>query len=356
MDMPVVPTAVLIDPDASAREETRRLLSAAGISVVAHAGYGPEALRVAVETSPSLLVVAARGVPERVLVLLERLRATLPQAPVVVYGMTALTSQVMAVGARACLPDRPGERLGAVIDHILAIEERLRRYGEAPPQGGAVLAVVSARGGVGKTTVAAGLAAAFGCRLGLATVLVDADPYGGAAGLLPRDRGAPPVLAASSLEEAPRLASTSDWVVIDTPSGLREEALRALELCDMAVLVTTPDVAVLREHARALSQLADWGFPRDRLLLALDRVNPSQRAAAAEVARALDCPVAADIPYDRRLRRLADEGVTPVLAQPSSAAAKAIVALARALAGVPAAAGGGSLLDRLLRRFRRSGR
>jgi len=347
--MPLAATAVLIDPDEQAREEVRRLLSAAGIAVVGHAGYGPEALRVALAASPSVLVVAARGTPERVVVLLERLRGAVPGAPLIVYGMPSLAAEAMAAGARACLPDRPGDRLAGAIARVLAAEERIRRFAESPPQGGSVLAVVSARGGVGKTTVATGLAAAFACRLGLQTVLVDADPYGGAAGLLPRDRGAPPVLAASSLEEAPQLAATSDWVIIDTPSGLREEALRALELCDLALLVTTPDVAVLREHARALSQLADWGFPRDRLLLVLDRVHPSQRAAAAEVARALERDVAADIPYDRQVRRLAEDGATPVLVRPASAAARAIVAFARTLAGIPADGRLHHLLGRLLR-------
>jgi MinD-like ATPase involved in chromosome partitioning or flagellar assembly/CheY-like chemotaxis protein len=341
---------VVIDPDAAAREEVRGLLSAGGIAVIGHAGYGPEALKVASATSPGVLVVAARGLPERVVVLLERLRAALPATPILLYGMPSLAAEAMAAGARACLPDRPGDRLLEAIARVLAAEERIRRYGDMPPQGGTALAIVSARGGVGKTTIAAGLAAAFSVHLGLAAVLVDTDPYGGAAGLLPRERGAPSVLSAASLEDTPGLAAAHDWVVIDTPAGLREEALKALELCDLAVIVTSPDVAVLKEHVRALRQLADWGFPHERLLVAVDRVHPSHRAPAGEVAQALDHPVAADIPYDSRLRRLADEGITPVLARPSSAAARAIIAFARTLAGLETtSAHRGGLLRRLVR-------
>jgi MinD-like ATPase involved in chromosome partitioning or flagellar assembly/CheY-like chemotaxis protein len=333
MAMPAVPPVMLIDPDEAAREEVRRLLSVSGLAVTAHAGYGPEALRLLRETSPSLVVMALRGIPQRALIMLEQVRALAPGTPVVLYGMPSLAAEAMALGARACLSDRPGEALVEAARRVLAVEETLRRRaGEAA--GGMTLAVVSARGGVGKTTVAAGLAAAFAARLGLSTVLVDCDPYGGAAGLLPREKGAPATLPASALEEAPQLAARHDFVVIDTAAGLREEALQALEVCDLALLVTTPEVSVLREHARALEQLAGWGFPADRLLLVLDRTHPSHRASAAEVAQALDRPLTADIPYDRQLRRLAEEGITPVLGASSSPAARALVALACRLAGV----------------------
>jgi MinD-like ATPase involved in chromosome partitioning or flagellar assembly len=333
MAMPAVPPVMLIDPDEAAREEVRRLLSVSGLAVTAHAGYGPEALRLLRETSPSLVVMALRGIPHRALIMLEQVRALAPGTPVILYGMPSLAAEAMALGARACLSDRPGEALVEAARRVLAVEETLRRRaGEAA--GGMTLAVVSARGGVGKTTVAAGLAAAFAARLGLSTVLVDCDPYGGAAGLLPREKGAPATLPASALEEAPQLAARHDFVVIDTAAGLREEALQALEVCDLALLVTTPEVSVLREHARALEQLAGWGFPADRLLLVLDRTHPSHRASAAEVAQALDRPLTADIPYDRQLRRLAEEGITPVLGASSSPAARALVALACRLAGV----------------------
>jgi MinD-like ATPase involved in chromosome partitioning or flagellar assembly/CheY-like chemotaxis protein len=348
MAVPAVPPVLLIDPDEAAREEVRRLLSVSGLAVTAHAGYGPEALRLLRETSPSLVVMALRGIPQRALIMLEQVRALAPGTPVILYGMPSLAAEAMALGARACLSDRPGEALVEAARRVLAVEETLRRRaGEAA--GGMTLAVVSARGGVGKTTVAAGLAAAFAARLGLSTVLVDCDPYGGAAGLLPREKGAPATLPASALEEAPQLAARHDFVVIDTAAGLREEALQALEVCDLALLVTTPEVGVLREHARALEQLAGWGFPADRLLLVLDRTHPSHRASAAEVAQALDRPLTADIPYDRRLRRLAEEGITPVLAASSSPAARALVALACRLAGVD---GPGAQRHSLMHRLR----
>jgi MinD-like ATPase involved in chromosome partitioning or flagellar assembly/CheY-like chemotaxis protein len=349
MAMPAVPPVLLIDPDEAAREEVRRLLSVSGLAVTAHAGYGPEALRLLQETSPSLVVMALRGIPQRALIMLEQVRALAPGTPVVLYGMPSLAAEAMALGARACLSDRPGEALVEAARRVLAVEEALRRRAGEAAAGGMTLAVVSARGGVGKTTVAAGLAAAFAARLGLSTVLVDCDPYGGAAGLLPREKGAPATLPASALEEAPQLAARHDFVVIDTAAGLREEALQALEVCDLALLVTTPEVGVLREHARALEQLAGWGFPADRLLLVLDRTHPSHRASAAEVAQALDRPLTADIPYDRQLRRLAEEGITPVLGASSSPAARALVALACRLAGVD---GPGAQRHSLMHRLR----
>ena len=195
MAMPAVPPVMLIDPEEAAREEVRRLLSVSGLAVTAHAGYGPEALRLLRETSPSLVVMALRGIPPRALIMLEQVRALAPGTPVVLYGMPSLAAEAMALGARACLSDRPGEALVEAARRVLALEETLRRRaGEAA--GGMTLAVVSARGGVGKTTVAAGLAAAFAARLGLSTVLVDCDPYGGAAGLLPREKGSPATLPA----------------------------------------------------------------------------------------------------------------------------------------------------------------
>jgi len=354
--VPAVPHVLLIDPDEAAREEVRRLLSVSGLAVVAHAGYGPEALRLLRQSSPSLVAMAMRGVPQRALIMLEQVRALAPGTPVLLYGMPSLTTEVMALGARACLPDRPGEALVEAAHRVLAAEEALRRRAAEDTLGGTALAVVSARGGVGKTTVAAGVAAAFAARMGLSAVLVDCDPYGGAAGLLPREKGAPATLPPSALEEASELAARHDFVVIDTAAGLREEALRALEACDLALLVTTPEVGVLREHARALEQLASWGFPADRLLLVLDRTHPSHRASAADVAEALGRPLAADIPYDWRLRKLAEEGVTPVLGAPSSPAARALAGLACRLAGIPGPEGRGGLLARLLAPLRPGGR
>jgi hypothetical protein len=119
----------------------------------------------------------------------------------------------------------------------------------------AVIALVSMKGGVGKTTIALGLASA-GWQRGDRVLLVDADPLGNATGVLDsRDPAAAAEqgpwqsrwgeqvrLADGSVlgSELSRLRAEHDIVIIDSPPALGEVPMSALAAADVAVIVTEP--------------------------------------------------------------------------------------------------------------------
>lgn len=119
-----------------------------------------------------------------------------------------------------------------------------------------IIAVLNGKGGVGKTTTAVNLAAAFSEKQKV--LLVDADPQGSAAWWSGRsDKG----MGFNLVQETdPQLLSELrkiegyDLVVVDTPPALRSEALTAVvAISDYLVLPTPPapmDLAVLIETVR----------------------------------------------------------------------------------------------------------
>ena len=107
------------------------------------------------------------------------------------------------------------------------------------------LAVISRKGGVGKTTLSVNLAVAA-WRAGLKTVLVDLDPQRSASlwGRI-RSHSGPAVVTASAgkLFTAWSAASNSgcDLMVIDTPAADGDETLQAARLADLSLLVCRPN-------------------------------------------------------------------------------------------------------------------
>ena len=107
------------------------------------------------------------------------------------------------------------------------------------------LAIVSRKGGVGKTTMSVNLAVAA-WRGGLKTVLVDLDPQRSAAlwGRI-RNRPGPAVVSASAGKLFPVWSAAAnsgcDLMVLDTPAADEDETLQAVRLADLALLICRPN-------------------------------------------------------------------------------------------------------------------
>ncbi len=124
------------------------------------------------------------------------------------------------------------------------------------------LAVLSRKGGVGKTTLSVNLAVSA-WRAGLRTVLVDLDPQRSAAlwGRI-RDRPGPAVISTTAGKLFPVWSAAEnagcELMLLDTPAGGEDETLQAIRLADMCLLVCRPnrfDIDALQHSIDLVRQL-----------------------------------------------------------------------------------------------------
>jgi ATP-binding protein involved in chromosome partitioning len=290
----------------------------------------------------------------------ERLLARQPGISRVTAVLTA-HSEPPATAASA--PGRPGHGPAAKPKLLAGI--------------GAVVAVASGKGGVGKSTVAVNLAVAL-ARQGLRVGLLDADIYGpslprmlGLAtrpevrggrmipleawgvqamsiGLLVAEETAmiwrgPMVMGA--LEQ---MMGQVDWdpldiMIVDMPPGTGDSQLTMAQRVDLAgaVIVSTPQDIALLDARRGVAMFAQTGVP---VLGLIENMSffccPAcgQRAeifghggARAEAAR-LGCDFLGEIPLLLDIRTAADAGTPVAAAAPDSDAGRAFAAIARRLA------------------------
>jgi ATP-binding protein involved in chromosome partitioning len=235
-----------------------------------------------------------------------------------------------------------------------------------------VIAVASGKGGVGKSSLSANLAAAFST-LGLKTGVLDADVYGYSIPhmlgihqtpvavdkmIVPPVRGDLKVMSIGFFldENAPvmwrgpmlhraleQFLSDVHWgeldvLVVDMPPGTGDVAISLGQLLPRAeaLVVTTPHKAAQQVAVRAAQMARKTNM---RLLGVVENMSflvgsgeelfgsGGGEALAAEI----EAPLLARIPFDPKLAALADEGEPIVLIEPEAEVSRAIVALAQAV-------------------------
>jgi ATP-binding protein involved in chromosome partitioning len=262
---------------------------------------------------------------------------------------------------------------------------------EKPPHVRQAIAVASAKGGVGKSTVAVNLACAF-ARLGYRTGLLDADVYGPSAPILlglkdqpevDQDKRLIPLEAFGVLavsigllvkEDAPMIwrgpmASSAltqllmevawgaeerplDLLVIDMPPGTGDIQLTLAQKLrlDGAVIVSTPQELALADVRRGAAMYArtntpvlgiieNMAFFEDPTTLAPIEIfgRGGARAAAAQ----LGAPFLGEIPIDIALREGSDAGRPVTACAPETPLALRFVAMAADIAERLKAGGAG---------------
>lgn len=298
-----------------------------------------------------------------------------PHVVVVLTGQVdqSLLQRAMRVGVRDVLDAaaKPAD-VGRVVKAALLTAQRRREslgLDHDAEKAGRVIAVVSPKGGAGKTTIATNLAVSIGHVLPNDVAIVDLDlQFGDVAAamqLTPQHTirtlvrsseqvddamlrvfmtahpsGAMALCCPESLVEAEevgyedvstilKLVRTAfPVVIIDTAAGLDEQALAAMEIATDLVFVCTMDVASVRCLRKELDAVDRLGLDGVRRHFVLNRSDARVGLTVADVEAAVGMRVDAAIPSSRTIPLAMNQGMPVVENDPRSPVARQLEQLA----------------------------
>lgn len=356
---------LLVSSDPDVLEAMKRALSGGEFFLAGEAWPGIEAVRSATQLQPELVMLHVEEPLGPALNTIKSVTQACPQAAIGVLSSRsdlATVRRIMNAGAHdfATLPLNDDE-----------LRDSARRASSASNRGsgteddepvdvqGVVMTVAGPRGGVGKTSVSTNLAVALARETGTAVALLDLDLLFGSAaialGIMPAatiqdwmqmrtaghqepvgrylsdHRSGLKVLAAPlepdpSIEITPQdvadvisdLASTHEFVVIDTGASFSEITAAAIELSSITILLTTGDVASLRAVRHVTQTLRSWNIEDERLRLIRNAPVPFKGASSDEIREAVGLPVEWAFPHDPDVFKATDVGVSVVESKPRS--------------------------------------
>lgn len=125
----------------------------------------------------------------------------------------------------------------------------------------------------------------------------------------------------------PILAQSFDFVIVDTPAGLDERTIAALECATDVLLVSSLDVTSIRSLRKAVDTLDHLGVTAPQRLV-LNRADSKVGLDPADAEAVLGMPIACAIPSTRDIPLSLNLGTPVVLSQPKSPVAKHLRLLA----------------------------
>lgn len=366
---------MIVDEDADFRAQLSDLLKPAAVAVVAECGYGAEASRLAEETQPDLILAAIEEPIDEAIETIASIRQALRDVPVIAYtsiGDMAALRPVLQLGVSDLLTHPIDER-----DLLQTVQEALN---DSPEAGGTVreqakvITIVGAKGGVGKSTIATNLAAAIvrdteysvlvmdlDTRFGDVAFMLDIEPTFTIAdlaaeldaldrttfqsALLTHDSGVlvlpaprhPAQWTNISGEQVKELIAFAsgmfDYVILDTPGTFNDIVATALDVASEVFVVSSLDLASVKDTVYMLDLLQSEGYPSERLRLVVNDATNATMIKAADAAAVFNREMDWEIPYDREVSRAAHAGQPVVLAKPKSKAARGFALVARDVTG-----------------------
>lgn len=388
--------AVIEEPNS--RSDLSRLLQADDIALVAEAGFGAEAITVAQESIPDVIVLSLAEPVARPLRTLERLTAVMPRVGVVAVSALndrELLRKAVRTGARDFLTRPFGQtELQRTVRAVYEAEQKQQGWSEPERlkdlRTGDLIVLFGGKGGIGKTTLSANLAIAIATETKQRVALVDLDMQMGDIALIfgipptrsiadavaNPDRIDPEYLqsflftdvsgirvlpAPASPEESAAitpaqiqklldaLVRTFDYVIVDTAPALNDANLLALERATLVLLLSTPELASLKRTKISLGlMLKSWNFSEDRIKLVINSPNTHDDTLVSDLEKTLNYQTFWRVPYDPTTVQAAKTGRPCVELKPNARFSRNIVNLARAVCGISLPRRG--LISRILRR------
>lgn len=280
-------------------------------------------------------------------------------------------SDALRSGIREVVVADDAEALLGACLRSQAVSRQIRHTDRRVEDGGdgKVILVFAAKGGCGKTTLATNLATAMS-KLGVGRVcLVDlnlefgdvaialqADPVrtisdalGMQAGmdrhgveslvvpynerldllLAPRQPADAEFISASLVEDIIRILSgIYDYVIIDSPPAINDVVLKAFDLADSYVLLTTLDMLSLKNFKVTLDTLEALGYPRQRWDIVLNRCDSRVGLTAEDIERTIGHRISTRLPSSKDVPASLNKGVSLVIENPRHPFSRAVISLA----------------------------
>ncbi len=371
---------VLDDSVIYAEAIKQMLASEPGIEIInSHTSFG-EGVRAAKKHKPDIVLLA--GDTPGVSSIVESLDSSVPEIPIIVLFSSEepdLARECILAGAQLCLyslDDR--NELVSSIRRLVARERRRRTQIVAQATGdqprlARVLTFHSAKGGSGTTTMVVNTAISLAQFTKKRVVIVDAalqsadvgvlldlDHPTNIADLMPHMKeldedllseimathssGVKVLLAPSQIERSELiteeqflriigvLRKAADYVLIDTPHILDAVSMAALDTCDQIVVVSTPEVAALRNTARFLQLTSRLGYPQEKIFLLINRAGSKGAVNLDDIKKHIKYEIGATIPSGgKKMISATNTGVPVTMEKGKSSMAKAFITLATKL-------------------------
>jgi pilus assembly protein CpaE len=377
---------LIVDDIAETRENIRKLLQfEPDIEVVGAARSGQEALEMARETEPHIVLMDINMPDMDGIAATEAIKRDVRFAQIIILSVQSEADylrRAMRAGASDFIAKPPsGDELIGTI-RSLAVEAKrskdeqkiLEGTGPLPPivgrerigPEGKLIAVYSAKGGVGCTILATNLAVGLDTA-DTPTVLVDtALQFGDVAVslnlqsknsfvdlasridelevdivdevLLQHDSGlrvlaAPPrpemadeVNAAQVRTVLEFLKQHFAYVIVDSSSTMDDITLTVLDLADLLVSVATPEIPSIKDARLLFDLLNVLEFPKEDTMFVLNKMDRRSGITASAIAENLKCTVDGEIPFDERtVTTSVNRGIPFLIADKGQPAAKGML-------------------------------
>lgn len=377
---------LVADDSKETRFNLKRLIQFdSGLEVVGEASDGGEAIQKAKELLPDCILMDINMPGVDGLCATEEIVADHPQIAVIiisVQGESEYLRRAMAAGARDYLVKPFG--IDDLLSTIHRVVDRVRQEQSAKvhlrlqesEKPARIVTVFSAKGGVGKTTIATNLAVTLvqmkqrvalldlDLQFGDVSIALDLSPQftiadmvretgwtsGETLSYLTRHSSGLLVLAAPlQPEQADTIEGAHvksilgalrphfDYIVIDTAQNFTDVTLTALDESDLILLVSTRDLPTLKNVMLSNDVMRSLHYPPEKIRLVVNRENDKVGLDVSLLEEKLGMAVSYRIPSDGRLVvDSMNQGIPVVCSAPKSAITQGFRKMAVDIVGVEA--------------------
>lgn len=391
METPEIIHVLIVDNNPETREKLRSLLkSEQDMEVVGTARTGKEAIELATDTEPDVVVVDVNLPDIDEIAVTEAICRRVPFSQIVILAVQVdpnYMRRAMLAGARDFIVKPPlADELRSAVYRAggLAHEKRASSMRGFPQGGqestqapakasalrGKIIQVYSPKGGVGTTAIATNLAVALQSAQ-TKTVLVDGNLQFGDVAVNLNEMGYHNILdlthriddmdadliesvmvthkrSGVDIMVAPNRPEMADevsgeefykvlqhlrryytYIVVDTPPAMNDITLSVMDGADVIVLLTTQDIAAIKNIRLFLNVTDGLHISRQRIIFTMNRYDKRIAISPEKVSDNLKQEIVSVIPLDEEtVVRAANQGVPFVLQNNTQPVAKSVIELA----------------------------